>query len=324
MSVEGFDPRWSDFPDYVLDITRQIWEDRKIDTLHRYYSDDIVVRGPGSIVVGNENVIAATMMTLAEFPDRQLLGQDVIWCDAGDGRFLSSHRLLSTATHANHGVYGRPTGTRLQYRIIADCAARGGVIDDEWIVRDQGAVVRQLGIEPRRYAADMIEREQAGGQVVPPFTPAIDIVGPYTGRGNGDQPGADYADILQRIMSAGFSVIPERYDRACQLELPGGITAHGTDAADEFWMNLRSAFPFAEFVIHHVIGRDDPGFAPRAAVRWSLTGKHTGFGAFGEPSDAMVHIMGISHAEFGPWGLRREWVSIDETAVWKQIVLGTG
>ena len=31
--------------------------------------------------------------------------------------------------------------------------------------------------------------------------------------------------------------------------------------------------------------------------------------------------MGISHAEFGPRGLRREWTLYDEVAIWKQIVL---
>ncbi len=40
---------------------------------------DIVVRSPGSVVVGNQGVIAATMATLHEFPDRTLLGEDVIW-----------------------------------------------------------------------------------------------------------------------------------------------------------------------------------------------------------------------------------------------------
>ena len=34
--------------------------------------------------------------------------------------------------------------------------------------------------------------------------------------------------------------------------------------------------------------------------------------------------MGLSHAEFGPWGLRREYVVYDEVAVWKQILLHTG
>ena len=34
--------------------------------------------------------------------------------------------------------------------------------------------------------------------------------------------------------------------------------------------------------------------------------------------------MGISHAEFGPWGLKREFVLIDETAIWKQILMQSG
>ena len=158
--MEGFDPRWTDQTNYILGVTHEIWEDRGISTLTQYYGDDIIVRSPASIVVGNENVIGATMATLAELPDRQLLGEDVIFCDAPSGGFLSSHRLM---------------------------------------------------------------------------------------------------------------MMP-----------------------------------------------------PRAAVRWSINGLHSGWGAFGKPTGAQVHVMGITHAEFGPRGLRCEFTLIDETAVWKQILIQTG
>ena len=62
---------------------------------------------------------------------------------------------------------------------------------------------------------------------------------------------------------------------------------------------------------------------PRAALRWSLDGNHDGGGMFGPPTGAPVHVMGLSHAEFGPWGLRREYVLIDEIAIWTQILLGS-
>ena len=39
--MQGFDPKFKDFPDYILGITKEIWEDRGIDTLHHYYSDDM-------------------------------------------------------------------------------------------------------------------------------------------------------------------------------------------------------------------------------------------------------------------------------------------
>ncbi|WP_371153577.1 ester cyclase [Jannaschia sp. 2305UL9-9] len=318
-----FSNRWKDLPDYIIGITKEIWEDRGIATLHEYYAPDIVVRSPASVVIGNQSVIGATMATLAEFPDRTLLGEDVIWSGEGsETGCLSSHRLLSTATHAGDGVYGAATNKRLTYRIMADCHVRGIAIDDEWLIRDQGAIVRQLGWTPEAYAADLIEREGGRTAAVRPLTPESDRAGPYQGRGNDNAWGGKLAELLTRIMGADLRAIPEVYDRAAQLEYPGGVTAHGPGSADGFWMKLRAAFPDAEFRIDHVIGREDPMMPPRAAVRWSLWGKHSGWGGFGVPSGAMVYVMGITHAELGPWGLRREWTVYDETAIWKQIHLG--
>ena len=62
--MKGFSENFSNFPDYILGITKEIWEDRGIGTLHAYYSNDIIVRSPGSLVIGNGNVIGATMATL--------------------------------------------------------------------------------------------------------------------------------------------------------------------------------------------------------------------------------------------------------------------
>ena len=322
--MKGFSDRFTDFPDYILGITQEIWEHRNLATLHHYYAPDIPVRSPGSIVFGNEGVIGATMATLAEFPDRRLLGEDVIWSGSPEEGMLSSHRILSTATHLGDGVYGKATGKKLHYRIIADCHAIDNQINDEWLIRDQGAVVRQLGWDPKEYAIDLIEREGGPENCVQPFHPSIDQVGPYTGRGNDNAWGAKYADILNRIMGADLGVIPSEYDRAITGFYPGGKELISTDGVDDFWISLRAAFPSASFTIDHQIGREDPMMSPRSAIRWSLTGKHDGWGAFGKPSGAEVHVMGISHVEFGPWGIRREYTLFDETSVWKQIAMKTG
>ena len=116
------------------------------------------------------------MATLAEFPDRTLLGEDVIWCDdparttGSTDAFLSSHRLLSTATHTGPGVYGAPTGKRLVYRILADCAIRGDQVYDEWLIRDQAAIVRQMGIDLVGWTRDLIARE-GGPEPAPSRSP---------------------------------------------------------------------------------------------------------------------------------------------------------
>ncbi|WP_293440842.1 ester cyclase [Planktotalea sp.] len=322
--MKGFSNRFADFPDYILGITQEIWEHRNLATLHHYYAPDIPVRSPGSIVFGNEGVIGATMATLAEFPDRRLLGEDVIWSGTPEEGMLSSHRILTTATHLGNGVYGKATGKKLRYRVIADCHAIDNQINDEWLIRDQGAVVRQLGWDPKEYAIDLIEREGGADKCVQPFHPSIDKAGPYTGRGNDNEWGAKYADILNRIMGADLGVIPAEYDRAVTGFYPGGKELISTDGVDDFWIGLRAAFPSASFTIDHQIGREDPMMSPRAAIRWSLTGKHDGWGAFGEPSGSEVHVMGASHVEFGPWGIRREYTLFDETSIWKQIAMKTG
>jgi len=322
--MKGFDPRWKDFPDYIIGITKEIWEDRGIATLQRYYTEDIPVRSPGSLVIGNQAVIAATTATLAEFPDRALLGEDVIWSGDPEAGMLSSHRLYSTATHSGDGVYGEATGKTVRYRIIADCYAIDNQISDEWLIRDQGAIVRQLGWLPKDYARDLIVREGGPGTCSVPFSPEQDVAGPYQGKGNNNEWGERYAGILSRLMNADFAVIGQEYDRAAQLEYPGGQTGHSFGDADKFWMGLRSSFPSAAFTIDHQIGRDDPMLPPRAAIRWSLQGRHDGWGTFGAPTGADVYVMGACHAEFGPWGLRREYVLFDETAIWKQIHLKTG
>jgi hypothetical protein len=320
MALTGFDPRWRDVPHYILGITREIWEDRGIATLHRHYAPDIVVRSPASVVTGNAGVIGATMATLHEFPDRTLLGEDVIWSGEPETGMLSSHRLLSTATHLGDGAYGRATGRRLTWRIIADCHARNGVIDDEWLIRDQGAIVRQMGLSPEDHA-----RARLAAGAPPPLTPDTDIPGPYRGRGNDDEWGQRHEALLRRIMAADFATIPRDYDRAVRLDSPGGATGHGWGAVDALWLGLRAAFPDAAFTVHHRIGRaDDPLMPPRSALRWSLHDTHSGWGAFGPPSGATVYVLGLSHAEWGPRGLRREVTLWDETAIWQQILMHRG
>ena len=322
--MKGFDNKFKDFPDYILGITQEIWEQRGVATLHHYYAKNLPFRTPGAMGIGNQHVIAATLATLSEFPDRQLFGEDVIWSGTPEDGMLSSHRILTTATHLGDGVYGKASGKTLKYRVIADCHAKNNQIDDEWLIRDQGAVVRQLGIDPKEYAADLITQEGGPDHCVQPFTPTLDVPGPYKGKGNEEEFGQKYADILRRIMGAEISCIKAEYDRACQVEYPGGVSSHSWDAVERFWMGLLASFPNAKLTIDHQIGRQDPLMPPRAALRFSLQGKHDGWCSFGKPTGADVYIMAAAHAEFGPYGLRREFVVFDETSIWKQILMQTG
>ncbi|WP_139250799.1 nuclear transport factor 2 family protein [Palleronia salina] len=324
MDRMSYSAQFADFPSYIIGITKQIWEDRGIETLNRYYSDDIVVRSPMGIQRGNKAVIASTMATVHEFPDRQLFGEDVIWSNDPAHGHLSSHRLITTATHTRDGQFGPATGRGWTVRVIADCAARDETIYDEWLVRDYGGIVRALGMDPRAYAQGLIEAEGGPGSATMPFRPEDDIDGGYHGRGNDNAWGERYAATLTRIMEADFAHILKGYDRAVIGDYAGGLATLGREDATGFWVGLRSSFPSATFTIHHQIGMEGDMLPPRAAIRWSLDGTHDGWGAFGRPTGARVHVMGMSHAEYGPWGLRREYGYYDEIAIWKQILLAQG
>lgn len=314
--MKGFEPRFTDFPDYILKITEEIWEQRRIGSLQQYYSDDIVVRTPNGIATGNAGVIAATMQTLSEFPDRVLLGEDVIWSGTPETGMLSSHRILSTATHLGDGIFGKASGKSLTYRAIANCHAIDNKIDDEWLIRDTGAIVRQTGQMPKDFAQAKLD----GGEKPRPFISAMDLPGPAARGGNDDNFGQQYAEILTQIMRADFGVIGSRYDRAIEAHYPGGSSGYGRPFAERFWLALRSSFPSASFTIHQCIGRADTGLTPRAALFFALEGLHEGHGYFGPPTGKPVYVMGAAHAEFGPYGVRREWVLFDEVAIWLQIL----
>ncbi|MEM9205029.1 MAG: nuclear transport factor 2 family protein [Pseudomonadota bacterium] len=324
MAFEGFSQRWKDFPDYIIGITKEIWEDRGTETLNRYYGETIPVRTPMGVAVGNQATIASTMATVHEFPDRELFAEDVIWSGNAETGYLSSHRLLTRATHTQDGQFGKATGKSWVARVIADCAAKNDTIYDEWLVRDYGGIVRQMGMNPRDFAEALVEREGGAAKASPAFTPAQDVDGGYHGTGNDNEWGIQYEAILNRLMSKDFNTVFRDYDRAAIGEYAGAKTAISHQDIIGFWVGLRSSFPDAEFKIHHRIGMDADMLSPRAAIRWSLDGMHSGWGAFGEPSGAEIHVMGMSHAEFGPWGLRREFALYDEIAIWKQILMHVG
>ena len=309
--------RYGSLTDYILGVTRDIWEGRQIALLDTAYGADMVMRSTAGLILGNEGVKRDTLASQAAFPDREILGDDVIWCAADGGGCLSSHRSVITGTHSGHGVFGPPTGRRVTARAIADCFVEDEVITDEWLCYDFSHMVRQLGHEPRDWAAAALDR----GDGIRPFTPDQDRPGPYRGTGNDHELGHRLAEILTRVMRFDIAAIGATYDRAAEITHAGGVHGWGRPFAEAEWMQLRTAFPEATFAVHHQIGRSDPGEPDRAAIRWSLDGLHTGHGRFGPPSGAQVHIMGFTHAEFGPRGLRREWSLWDEVAIWTQILM---
>ena len=118
--MKGFDSEFKNLKDYILKITYRIWEERGVERIRDYYGEKAPVKTPTSISYFVDDVISSTWDILKMFPDRQLIGEDVIGSEDLPGTFYSSHRILSTATHLGDGFYGSPSGAKLTYRVVGD------------------------------------------------------------------------------------------------------------------------------------------------------------------------------------------------------------
>ncbi len=320
--MKDFQQQFTDYPSFLQTVSEGLWEGRGLDEpLARFLHPQVIFRDACGVGIGPAAVGSDVLSTLAAFPDLTMRAEDVLWCGAAQVGMLGAQRALAMGTHRGPGLFGAPGGAQTSYRVMTDFYAKSNRISDIWQVRDTGAILAQLGLDPRGWAEAQLARAESDSQ---PFREEVDMQGPYTGTGNRNQWGMAFADLLERVMQGGFSAIPDQYDRACQLDYPGGQSSHGPEAADAFWLGLRAALPSARFEIHHRIGMEEPLLPPRCAIRWSLTGRHDGWGRFGAPSGALVHVMGMSHAEFGPRGLRREWTLFDEAAILMQIAMHRG
>ena len=319
--MKGFDKKYKNFPDYILKITKQIWEGKDVDSIGEFYTDNIPVRSPFGITYGNKPVIEATYNTLKEFPNRQLLGEDVIWNGNDDKGYHSSHRILSKGTHLGDGFYGKPTGKDIYYRVIADCACKDNQVYDEWIVRDQGAMVRQIGYTPKEFAQIMIDKE-GGLEKAKKLFDKNDIKPSdyYPINVEKSSPGENYSKILSKVFEGGYDF--KDYNRASNIYWPGNKLGHGREDISKFWNSLKDIFTDIKFTIEHVGYLDESNKNPRASIRWFLEGVHSNDSEdYGKKTNSKLFIMGINHVELNQDGVIREWVLFDEVSIWKQILM---
>jgi predicted ester cyclase len=316
---------YATLPDYILGITERIWEQRGIDLIRRWYAPDCVMLTPAGFVRGAEAVVQGTLETLHTFPDRQLLGEDVIWSDDGASRgLLSSHRVRSTMTHEGEGLFGPPTGRRVETLTVADCLVQGGVITEEWLVRDQAGIALQLGLDPAEQARRLAARDAAPWHLEMATAVRRGEAEAHAVRQSHWAAAATAAMLEAVFNEAKLSLLADLHDRAVALVLPGNRHVAGVPALDRFLIGYLAAFPGARLVVDHAIALEEPGRPVRVAVRWRLAGPHDGFGAFGSPTGAEVLVLGITQAEFSGARIHRAWWLIDELSLHRMIAQRRG
>jgi len=308
-----------DLVDYILGITFEIWEAGGVDLIDQYYSPATVVYALDGITHGSAEMINGTNAMLAAFPDRLLLGDDVIGKgDAHDG--YSSHRVLSPMTNTGESMFGPATGKQVRIMNMADCVVEEGVITLEWLARDNLALVRQLGYGSRE-AASVIAKNRSN-ELSAWFESETDrLTEAGSVEASSEVAGIDPQQVLHALwLSADEAVIESAYAEYAVLHRSPVETISGRPAIARHFARLRRAFKCSAASVDHICIQPAGDNAHHVATRWSVCAEHSGDFLGVKASGKPVYIMGVTHRRIVAGRIAVEWTVFDSLGVMAQLL----
>ena len=229
--MRGFEETYTDIVDYIVRITEEIWVDRAIGRIYDTYDHACTVYSQYGVVRSVEEVIASTAGTLTGFPDGELHHLNVAWSGDEDAGFYTSHLGFSRSTNLGWSAWGPPTGRRLGIRFAADCVSNDNLIHTEWLVRDNGAAVRQLGLDVMTVAAAIAEAPARETRVLSAPTRLLGQAPARGARGRRDRAGGFRARDVRHPVEPAAARPPGAVLRP-RHRLPRGRRAGGGGAAE--------------------------------------------------------------------------------------------
>ncbi len=322
------DPR-----DYILSWTDEIWVRQTPGLIRDHYGKSVKVHTAYAETYDLELVIQNSLQKMAAFPNGGGgVGEDVIWEPRGRNGFISSHRVLKCGTHLGHWTYGPPTGRDYISRTVAHCLVQDGRIVEEWLARDEHAVLTSLGIDPWSIAAELAvrtpvtgaaiatasqETQAFGGRIADPARLGVSGARPNTHLEECTLVQGFFDEVWnRRLFHRSSTYVSERV----VLHTVRMKRAHGRQGYESELIDLLARFPDAELEIRDIAVCEGDELGKRIAVIWLLRGRYCGIPFYGPVNDAPVTILGASHFEFQNGRLLREWRVFDEIAVMAQIL----
>ena len=311
--------------DYILRITREIWEDGNPDRVLRYYAPEARIHALGGIMRGAAEVTENTRAMQAAFPDRLVIGEDVV-CSRLDGSaWLSSHRIRSPMTSRGENAYGPATGRKVTTHVMADCVVRNDLIEKEWLVRDNLSLVRQLGLDPHQVAMREAARSHPAEHTRWLAAERKRVLDAPEGRTSSTLPDPqqnprDFArSVLIRLWlgppePAAAAYAPYAVLSDSDREVAGSLGIQSHYAA------LRESLKVQELSVDHAGLQLRGGEGCALAARWTAAAEHRqafqGLSAEGAP----LFLMGVTHWWLSGGRIAREWTVFDRLALMEQIL----
>ena len=308
-----------DLADYILGITFEIWEAGNVDLINQYYGLDTIVWALDGITDGASEMITGTNAMLQAFPDRLLLGDDVI-CNGNSHNGYSSHRVLSPMTNSGTSLFGPATVKQVRISNIADCVVEEGVITREWLARDNLALVRQLGFDPRE-SAELVASNRTK-ELDAWFSSETQRLDSKGFKASSEKiAGIDPQEILHaNWISGDEAILDSTYAEYAVLHRSPVEIISGRAAISRHYSRLRGAFDCAVASVDHTCVQTGGKFVDHMAVRWAVCGTHTGDFLGIAATGRSVYIMGITHSRIVSGRIAVEWTVFDSLGVMAQLL----
>ncbi len=137
----------------------------------------------------------------------------------------------------------------------------------------------------------------------------------------GEDPGGFARAALHAIWNRrNLAAIARVYSPNVLVQATAGRTYHGTGQLQSFVLSMLAMFPDIQLVIDDIYWMGNSAEGLLLAIRWSMTGTHTGPGRYGEPTGKEVHIWGIRHWILDGGMVKKEWVMFNEFGLLLQLV----
>lgn len=325
-NLNGFQEDYVDIVDYIVRCTHRIWEERGVGRIYDHYGHNVIIHTSDGTTHGRDKVISDSIRTMNAFADLRLYADDVIWTGDDETGFHSSHRIFWTGRNTGPTLYGPATGKRVQRYGVAHCLVRQNRVVEEWICRDELALVRQLGYDPIETARRVVERSTDSGRPAP-------VVGePERLRGQMEpdltSEVIDEEDVEGLVRRNFHEIwnwrllnrIQDFYAPELLTWAPPYRKIYGRSDYRAWVVSWLAGFSDLTLTPAHVCWLGDPEKGFRVATRWRLQGTHDGPGPWGEPTGKPIFLLGITHQEIRKGRIVQEWNCFDEFALLKQLV----
>ena len=200
----------------------------------------------------------------------------------------------------------------------------------EWIVADQMAIIRQLGLDPHAIAAAQARDMLAAGRIPVDIGENGRMLGQYPPEAEPDLSLAHTEteawclrwlhDVWNRRM---LGTIRQVYAPNAQWHGPLMKELYGRAAVTHQALQLLGTIPDCAWVPQHLCSNPCEEGGEKVAIRWNMEGHHLGHTAMlGAPTGHRLFLMGVTHLHVRDGKVVDDWTVYDELSLLTQVKLG--